>query len=293
MPAAEVEITESLVRALLGDQFPELAALTVTRVAEGWDNAVLRLGDDLAVRMPRRKEGVPLIENEQRWLPQLAARLPLPVPAPVHVGVPGHGYPWRWSICPWFDGEIAAQRPPDDLTAAADQLAVFVTALHQPAPPDAPTNPVRGVPVEARVDVWDAAADAIALGSPDKQRVTACWERAIGADPFAGPRTWIHGDLHPANMLVSEGRLSAVLDFGDMAGGDPASDLAGAWMLLDGPARAHLRGRTAYDDDTWARAHAWAAGFGVVFIANSADNGLIRSVGERCLREALADLATA
>ena len=291
MPSAEVEIDESLVRALLAEQFPELAALTIELVAEGWDNVVLRLGDDLCARLPRREVALPLIEHEQRWLPQLAARLPLPVPAPVHVGVPGSGYPWRWSICPWLPGTPAAIAPPDDLLETADRLAGFLTALHQPAPVEAPTNPVRGVPVEQRIEAWDTAMATLDLPTADATRVRTCWQRALDAAPFAGPRTWIHGDLHPANLLVEGGRLSAVIDFGDMAGGDPASDLASAWMLLDTPARQRLRERTSYDDATWARAHAWAAGLGVVMLANSADNPVIRGVGERSLREALADMA--
>lgn len=290
MPSAEVEIDEPLVRGLLSDQFPDLAALSIELVAEGWDNAVLRLGDDLCVRLPRRAAAVPLLEHEQRWLPQLAARLPLPVPAPVHVGVPGRGFPWRWSICPWLAGAPAATTAPGDLVEAADVLAGFLAALHQPAPADAPSNPVRGVPVESRLDVWEAAMAAVDVPHVDATRVKRCWQAALDGGPFRGPRVWIHGDLHPANLLVDGGRLCAVIDFGDMAGGDPASDLACAWMLLDSPARERLRRRTSYDDATWARGHAWAAGLGVVMLANSADNAVIRGVGERSLREALADL---
>ncbi|HVM08703.1 MAG TPA: aminoglycoside phosphotransferase family protein [Acidimicrobiales bacterium] len=290
MPGAEVAVDVELARALVAAQFPALAELSITPVAHGWDNVVFRLGEALSIRLPRRSAGAVLIEHEQRWLPELAARLPLPVPAPVHVGVPADGYPWRWSICPWLDGEPAALSPPHDLFDAARRLAAFLQALHHPAPADAPDNPVRGVPVAARHESWVAALRSLG-DDVGTDQILVLWDRALAAPVWNRRPVWIHGDLHPANVLVDGGRLSAVIDFGDIAKGDPASDLASAWMLLDSSARRVLRELTSYDDATWVRAHAWAAGLGVVMLANSADNAVIHTIGERALAAALADLA--
>lgn len=287
MPAATVDLDASVVRGLLRDQFPHLATMPVALLAEGWDNAVFRVGESFVARLPRRGEGAVLIEHEQRWLPELAPRLPLPTPAPLHVGAPGRGYPWRWSICPWLPGEPAAVTPPDDLGDAADALASFLAALHRPAPGDAPRNPVRGVPVVARQTAWEAAADSLRLPGEVSERLGAIWRAGIAARVPRNPRLWIHGDLHPANLLVEGGRLSGVIDFGDMAAGDPATDLAVAWMLLDERGRSRLRNGTSYRDDTWRRAHAWAAGFAVVMLASSADGSLIERIGERTMAEVL------
>jgi len=134
-PAAEVEVTEGLVRALLREQHPDLADLALVEVASGWDNLIYRLGDALSVRLPRRATSAVLIEHEQRWLPQLGVGLPLPVPVPLRVGVPGCGYPWPWTISTWLPGRSAELDPPEDLELAAVMLGAFLRALHQPAPP--------------------------------------------------------------------------------------------------------------------------------------------------------------
>ncbi len=148
MPAAEVEITADLVRALLAEQFPHLTARPLTLVANGWDNTIFRLGDDLLVRMPRRSISADLVEHEHRWLPELAARLPIPICAPLHRGRPGCGFPWSWSVCPWFDGDVAADVVLADPAREAERLGAFVNALHRPAPADAPYNEFRrGKPI--------------------------------------------------------------------------------------------------------------------------------------------------
>ncbi|HEX4979024.1 MAG TPA: aminoglycoside phosphotransferase family protein [Acidimicrobiales bacterium] len=281
MPPATFDVGPGLVRALLRDQFPEIAAAPVVKVAEGWDNFIFRVGPALTARLPRRPEGAELVEHEQRWLPRIAPLLALPTPVPIQVGMPGRGYPWRWSICRWLPGEPAAVAAPSDLGEAADTLASFLTALHVPAPPAAPRNALRGVPIAARHEAWLAALDVSGLPDASAARLRAIWSEGLAAEPHLGAPLWIHGDLHPANLLVDAGRLSGVLDFGDMAAGDPATDLAVAWMLLDGKARARLRRRTSYDDATWARAAAWAAGIGVVMLANSANEPVIHRIGER------------
>lgn len=283
MPAAEIDVDEPLVAALLAEQHPDLAALPLVSVASGWDNVLVRLGDDLAVRLPRRRAGAPLVENEQRWLPGLARHLPLPVPAPVRVGLPGCGYPWAWSVCPWFPGEIAASVPAFDTTAAARALGRFLSALHTPAPLDAPPNPYRGVPLierDAGVSQYVAQLSDVIDGTA----VLALWNELVATPAWAGPPMWLHGDLHPANLLVHEGALSAVIDFGDITAGDPATDLSAAWMMFSPGERSTFRNSAgAVDDSTWARARGWALALSLAYLARSADNPLMERVGWRTL----------
>ncbi|WP_262853064.1 aminoglycoside phosphotransferase family protein [Mumia quercus] len=299
MPAAEVDVTVPLVRGLLEDQHPDLAALPLTLVANGWDNVVLRLGDDLALRMPRRALGAELVAHEQRWLPVLAPRLPVAVPAPVRVGRPSDGtrapaYPWAWSVVPWFDGRVVGETAPADRGPLARPLAEVVSALHRPAPDDAPRNAYRGVPLAARDAVFRERLAA--LGPPGADRLLRCWERALAAPVWRGPALWLHGDLHPANILVTDGAdgvsLSALLDFGDVTAGDPASDLATAWLTFDGPGRVEFRARVSTagyaDAATWERAHGWAVLFAALFLTSSDDAPVLRAIGEHALTQVLA-----
>ena len=290
MPAAEVAIDATLVRALLADQHPDLTARELVEVASGWDNVLFRRGDDLAVRLPRRGAAAALIEHEQRWLPELAPRLPLAVPAPVRVGRPGRGYPWSWSVTPWLPGDVIARVEPTDPRHVAEQLGRFVRALHRPAPADAPANPYRGVPLSARSSATyerlDGLGDAI-----DQRAVRRLWEHAVAIPPWTGAPLWLHGDLHPANILVHDGHVSAVIDFGDVTSGDPATDLAVAWTLLPSPERARFRATAGeIDDETWARARGWALTMAIAYLASSADNPLMDRIGRRTLAAVLADV---
>ncbi|HEX7165797.1 MAG TPA: aminoglycoside phosphotransferase family protein [Acidimicrobiales bacterium] len=292
MPSPEVDVDVALVRRLLADQFPDLAGLPIAVVAEGWDNSVFRLGDDLCVRLPRRTIAVGLAEVEQRWLPAIAPALPLPVPAPVGVGQPAHGYPWTWSVCPWLPGDIAATATLADEREAARQLAEFLTALHRTSPPDAPRNVARGVPLAVRTPLLHGALDRLAddpVTKVDRDRVVALWDELVAAPPWAHAPVWVHGDLHPANMLVDgAGRIAAVIDFGELSAGDPATDLVIAWMLFGAHGRAEMRANYRQDDDdTWVRGRAWALALGVAFLAASADHPIINGIGARALAQAL------
>lgn len=289
MPAAEVDLDATLVRALLAHQHPDLAGLALVEVAEGWDNVLYRLGDDLAVRLPRRAMGAALVANEQRWLGVLAPRLPLPVPVPVRVGRPGLGYPWSWSITRWFPGQPAAVTPPAEPAEAAVALGQFLAALHVAAPAEAPANPWRGVPLAERSAV---TLDRIArlAGHLDAEAAEAAWRTALAAPPWPGPPVWLHGDLHPANLVVDAGRLTAVVDFGDITSGDPATDLSVAWMLLPPEHRAAFRRAAGpVDDDTWVRARGAALAHALACLAHSADNPMMAAVGRRTLDAVLAD----
>ncbi len=235
-PAAEVEITHDLLRRLLRDQAPAFAEEPIELVAAGWDNEIHRLGAHHAIRLPRRSVAAPLVDNEQRWLPELEPRLPLPIPAPRVVGRPGHGFPWGWSIVPWYAGESIGASP--GTVAMAEQLGQFLLALHQPGPVDAPANPFRG------------------------------------------------GPLHGRN----ERHLSAVIDFGDITAGDPATDYLMGWMTFDAPERAVFRRTLQADDATWNRGQAWALALSLVFAAQGDDDPGMFSIGQAGIRRVLDDI---
>jgi len=293
MPAAEVDLSPKLVRRLLTAQQPDLAHLAIKVMANGWDNVMYRVGNVLVARLPRREVAAGLVVHEQRWLPILQPRLTLPVPVPVRTGQPGPGYPWPWSIVPFLPGQVASRNPPTDWQDAAISLGRFLGALHTSAPPDAPANALRGVPLADRSARLTQHLTAVG-GLADHRAVTRAWEAALAAPAWDEPAVWLHGDLHPANILVHCGRISGVIDFGDITSGDPATDLSVAWMLL--PARYHDDFRTAYragghdaaSDDSWARARGWALALSLACLANSADNPQIAEIGHRTLTAVLA-----
>jgi len=296
MPPAEVDVTTALVRRMLAEQHPDLADLPLEVMANGWDNVMLRLGDDLIVRVPRRELGIRFLVNEQRWLPEIADRLPLPVPAPVRIGRPSDQYPWPWSIVPFRPGQPAAVTPPADPAQAAASLGTFLNALHVPGPlrppaGDGPDNPVRGLPLDTRAAGFAANMDLLGDGI-DRKRVKVIWDAALAVPPWDGPPLWIHGDLHPANILVHDGRISAVIDFGDITTGDPANDLSVAWMLFDDPGHREVFWQAygpAATDHVKQRARGWAMHLSLVMQAHSADNPMMHTVGTRTYRTVLAD----
>jgi aminoglycoside phosphotransferase (APT) family kinase protein len=301
MPAAEVEVSADLVRRLLADQHPDLARLPVEFLANGWDNELYRVGDGLVARLPRRALSAEIIKNEQRWLPGLAPRLPLPIPYPERTGVPALGYPYSWSVVPYLPGVPAAEASSFDPAAAAVAVGGFLGALHVPAPADAPANPFRGVPLAERAGSF-AANLALVTGQAshylaDRDAVLRVWDAALAAPGYGGPPVWLHGDLHPANILVNDGRVSGVIDFGDITAGDPANDLSVAWMLL--ALGCHDRFWSAYqaaggsggrvDDALRTRARGWALNLAIVFLAHSEDNPVLLQAGRRTLSTVLED----
>lgn len=282
----------ALVRALLEEQHPDLVTLPIVEAREGWDNRTFRLGEDLAVRLPRRAASAPLIEHEQRWLPTLAPHLPLAIPNPIRLGRAGCGFPWSWSVTRWLTGETAIVSPPVDEHAAATDLARFLRALHRPAPHDAPQNPWRGVSLSARGAPLHEHLATIG-DRVDPTAVLEAWDRLCATPPWKGAAMWIHGDLHPGNLLVRDGRLSGVLDFGDLTAGDPATDLSVAWMLLGASARSTFRDRTCgaggwLDNDTWTRGRAWALALGIAYLAHADAHDDLGAIAARTINEVLA-----
>jgi aminoglycoside phosphotransferase (APT) family kinase protein len=260
----EVEITAELVRDLLRDQHPDLADRPLRLGARGWDNQLWRLGDDLAVRLPWATQSADvLLRKEYTWLPRLAPRLPLPIPVPQRIGESSDRFPRPWIVTTWVPGTPADRAPATRAAEAADALATFLTALHQPAPDGAPVGRDRGGPLAGHVEQFaKGLASATELGLiADPSAVDAVWEDAVAAPLWTGPSMWLHGDLHPANILTADGTFCGVIDFGDLCVGDPACDLAAAWTLLpdeDAADRFHSAYQPAADPATLRRARGWA-----------------------------------
>jgi aminoglycoside phosphotransferase (APT) family kinase protein len=288
-PPPEAHVDERLVRGLLQDQHPDLAEHAVRPVGSGWDNAIFRLGDRLAVRLPRRRLAAPLIENEQIVLTRLAARLTLPAPVPVRLGRPGRGYPWRWTIAPWLAGEPADRVPVD-----ADQarvLADFLRELHVAADSDAPVSRLRGVPLLERAGaVEDRLGRLVGALGPRGQLLRGLWEHAAST-AWSGEPRWLHGDLRPGNVLVDDGAIAGIIDWGDITSGDPATDLAAVWMLIPTrPARRVALDAYGADEALARRARGWAIFFGITLLdANMLDDPLAASVGGQTIRRVLED----
>ena len=262
-PAADIEIDESLVRSLLRAQHPDLAHWSLQPVDSGWDNAMFRLGDRLAVRLPRRAAATKLIEHEQQWLPQLAPLLPIAVPAPVRVGLPADNYPARWSVVPWMRGRNADLNEPRP--DQAERLAAFLCALHRPGPADAPVNPYRGGSLRYRDEqIAERVSRLERVTTLINDDILRIYQDALAA-PIDIEATWLHGDLHAGNLLVDDdGVITGVIDWGDMTRGDRATDLATLWMNLgDRKARENALRACNVSDATWRRAKGWAVFFGV------------------------------
>ncbi|GAA3740547.1 aminoglycoside phosphotransferase (APT) family kinase protein [Spinactinospora alkalitolerans] len=263
----EVPIDAALVRRLLAAQFPQWADLPVSPVPQsGMDNATFRLGADMSVRLPRYPWWVGQVEREQRWLPRLAPHLPLPVSEPLAMGTPAEGYPFPWSVYRWLEGGAATTDGLADPVRTAIELAGFIAALQGIDPTGGPgpeqSNAFRGVPMGDARDSLAADARvrpkiAALKGMVDTDAVMAVWEAALAAPAWDGPPVWIHGDLATGNLLAVDGRLSAVIDFGTLAVGDPACDLLPAWKFLPAEARGAFRAALDVDDATWARGRGW------------------------------------
>ncbi len=294
MHADEVDTDVSLVGRLLAAQFPHWADLPIEPVhSDGTDNAIYRLGDDMAVRLPRIHWATGQVEKEHRWLPRLAPLLPLAIPVPLAKGTPAEGYPWDWSVCRWLEGENATIERIADPRQAATKLAQFIAALHRidptGGPPPGPHNSGRGVPLAMR-DADTRAAIASLDNMLDADVVTAAWDAAVQTPAWQRSPVWIHGDLQSGNLLAIHGRLSAVIDFGCLGVGDPACDLMVAWTLFSGESRDVFRATLSVDDATWARGRGWALSTALIALPYYLDTNpaIVHSARHR-IAEVLAD----
>lgn len=296
-PAAEVHIDDVLLRALLAEQataVPGAASLPLSRIAAGWDSEIWRLGDGLAVRLPRRALAAPLVSNEHRSLPVVGPAIEatgVRVPIPIVRGAPGAGYPWAWSVVPWISGSHGIDVQRGARAGWAESLAAALGALHTPAPSDHPVNPLRGVPLAARSDAFAARLGALrttrAVDAEGAHALEAAWDTGLSASVWSGPPVWIHGDLHPGNLVADGSRLAGIIDFGDVTGGDPAYDLAIAWLAFDAHGRDRFLAATGarYDPATWVRARAWAAAVIAMLLAHSDDAPDYARLGRSALEE--------
>ena len=257
----KADITADLVSQLIADQFPRWAGLPVRPVeADGVDNSTFRLGQTMSVRLPSADVYVEQVDKEHRWLPVLAAQLPLPIPEPLAKGVPGNGFPRPWSVYRWIDGDPATAEGIADMPGFAADLADFLVALYQIDPAGGPGpgthNFFRGGPVA----VYDGETqDALAAlqGQIDTALAAEVWRTALRAS-WQGPPVWFHGDAQPGNLLVRDGKLSAVIDFGTSGVGDPACDTTIAWTFLSGESSRIFKQRLPFDEATWVRGRGWA-----------------------------------
>lgn len=268
MHVDEQDTDPSLVHRLLGAQFPQWADLPIEPVqSAGTDNALYRLGDDKVVRLPRIPSAVGQVDKEFKWLPRLGPLLPLAIPVPLGKGMPGEGYPWRWSVYRWLEGQNAAVESMANSSQVATDLAGFIAALQRIDPTDGPVpgphNSFRGVPLRTRDSSTRAAIEAL-RSTLDADAAVTAWKAALQAPAWSGPPVWIHGDLQTGNLLARRGRLCAVIDFGCLGVGDPACDLAVAWNFLSVRARRTFRRELAVDDAMWARGRGWALSIGVI-----------------------------
>jgi aminoglycoside phosphotransferase (APT) family kinase protein len=255
------QIDAGLARRLVAAQFPQWADLPVRPVAAGgWDNRTFHLGDTMSVRLPTGPAYALAVEKEHRWLPVLAPHLPLPIPDPLAMGAPGEGYPYPWSVYRWIDGEPARADAIGDLTEFATATAGFLVALSDVPPRGGPEpgehNWYRGGPLQHYDADTRKAIDALD-GHLPADTALEIWTAALRAT-WDGRPVWFHGDVAPGNLLLRDGVLAAVIDFGTSGVGDPSCDLAIAWTVPHGAFRDAFRDRMAVDSATWARGRGWA-----------------------------------
>ncbi|MCM3884581.1 phosphotransferase [Frankia sp. R82] len=273
MIESEREISEDLVRDLLREQHPDLAELPIREVEGGWGNQMWRLGDALAVRMQRMDTLPDLQLKERRWLPVLAPRLPLAIPIPVRSGVPSERFPKVWTVMTWVEGTPLDHSSISRGDHAADTLAAFLTALHAPAPADAPDASDVGVHPRSCTHGFERFLQAVDLGRFSEDDIRAVWDDAVAAPAWEGPRVWVHGDLHPANVVVTGGTLAGIVDFGAVCAGDPAWDLAAAWLLLPAGGAARLFNSYAQADPAAVRRARGLAAMKSLFLMLMGQNG--------------------
>jgi aminoglycoside phosphotransferase (APT) family kinase protein len=288
MHAGEVHIDAALVERLIAEQFPQWAGLPIRAVrSTGTVNAIYRLGDHLCARLPRVEEWEEDLEKEWRWLPKLAPHLSLRVPEPIGKGHPTGSYPFSWAVYGWIDGRPYSDDLVDDEQQAARDLARFVAELRRIDPAGAPRSGRRPL---RELDAVTRAAIEAARGVVDGDAATAAWERALEAPAWKGTPVWIHADLLRPNVLVRDGQLRAVIDFGGTGAGDPAADVIAAWSVFGRTGRRAFRDALGVDDGTWNRARGFALHQAALIIPYySRTNPVFVSLARGTVEEVLAD----
>ena len=289
LPAIDIDLARQLVDA----QFPQWAGLPLRSLdPAGSDHVIYRLGNELAVRLPRHSGAIGQARKELEWLPRLAPALPLAIPVPLAVGEPGFGYPWPWLVSRWLDGQVATADRLADSAEVAVQLGEFLTALHLFAPAEAialaSRDDLTTTSLEDRDQATRLAIRAVD-GVFDVQALTRLWDEALRAPGWDRPPVWVHGDFHTGNLLTTGGRVSAVIDWGGLAIGDPACDLVVAFTLMSGSSRAAFRATLNLDDATWTRGRGWALATGLnAYTSYAAVSPRVAAQTTRQITEALA-----
>ncbi|MBT4855947.1 aminoglycoside phosphotransferase family protein [bacterium] len=286
-------INEALVSRLVASQFPQWKDLPIRRVVpSGWDNRTFRLGERMLVRMPSATEYAVQIEKEQLWLPRLASLLPLSIPEPLAQGGPEKGYPWSWSIYRWLEGRTIADASIANLYDIAISLSNFLNVLQRIDTKGGPLPGTHNFYRGGSLAIYDAETrKAIALlkDDIDVDAALEIWKTALKTTWHDSP-VWIHGDISPGNLLVQEGQLSSVIDFGGLAVGDPACDLAIAWTLFESESRKTFRSMLLLDAGTWERGRAWALWKALIVVAGITDTTIVEAERSRhTIDEILAD----
>jgi aminoglycoside phosphotransferase (APT) family kinase protein len=282
----------ALASRLVAQQFPQWAHLPISEPeVQGNDNRTFRLGHELSIRLPSAEGYVPQVEKEQRWLPLLAPALPLPVAQPIAMGKPSELYPWPWSVYGWIEGSVTRRDRIDDLSAFARRLAEFLAALQGIDASDGPPAGAHSFFRGGDLAVYDPETrDAIGVLADriDAPAALAVWNAALSA-PWTGQPRWVHGDIAAPNLLVRDGRLAAVIDFGCSAVGDPACDLAIAWTFLSGESRAVFRELVPGDEAMWARGRGWALWKALITLAAGKESSALEAPAMRVVADVIAD----
>jgi aminoglycoside phosphotransferase (APT) family kinase protein len=292
--STELQLNLSFVKNLISTQFPQWADLPIKRFnSSGTDNAIYRIGESMAVRLPSEESGSLQIKKENRWLPIIEKHLPVAVPTPLELGTPTEDYPWYWTVNKWIKGENAITGKIDDSYQLGLDLGQCITALQQIDPSDGPLpgrhNFRRGEPLAKRDDEVRKAIEKL-HGDIDTNIATKAWEAALKAPLWGKSPVWIHGDLHAGNLLVDQGRLCAIIDFGGLGVGDPACDWLFAWNLLSVKTREKLREALSVDDATWARGRGWALYVGLTALPDHRiSNPVFAGIARRLIEEVLED----
>jgi len=286
----KLDITPQLVHQLIAEQFPQWAHLPIKPVEPGgWDNRTFHLGKSMSVRLPSAEGYAPQVEKEHRWLPILEPHLPLPIPVPLARGVPGSGYPWPWSVYGWLEGQNATLESIDNLEHFATDLGQFLSALEKidsaGGPPPGQHSAYRGGPLTF-YDLKTRQAIDMLEGEIDSQAATKVWETALSSS-WQGEPVWFHGDVAAGNLLVRDGKLSAVIDFGCAGVGDPACDLVIAWTLFFGKSREAFRAALPLEPETWARGRGWALWKALITLEQHLETDRVKAAEARRVLDAV------
>jgi aminoglycoside phosphotransferase (APT) family kinase protein len=286
----QLSISETLVRQILDQQFPAWASLPMSRVASsGTVNAIFRLGNELAVRLPLLHEYDADARREWKWLTRLAGHLPLDIPSPVAIGTPSQAYPCHWLVVRWINGVNAAPASVRSPERAAEALGNFVVTLRQADIVGEDLPHYRGEALHLRDELTRRAIDQVS-NEFDRRSLLKSWDRSLSTPDWTCKPCLFHGDLHPGNVLSEHGELSAVIDFGSLGTGDPSVDALPAWWMFSGRARAIFREAGEFQSCMWERARGWALSIALIALPYYREsNRAFADMARLAIQEVLAD----